>query len=202
MLFMSRCIARHRPSGAKHGGVLRALQEHAEDEDVDFVHMMAERMTQRVYKRGEIVYHKGDAAEDMCFVFSGVSRAPFSRAAHFSDGAGAWLQAADIYLENPPEGEEDSMTEAELGSIKARLLEMRPRALTRRAEELGISDDKLDVADEATDRKEALISLILDEQQQARKERGISMSRLESAGHDAEHAVDAAVSPHSLLCRI
>ena len=41
--------------------------------------MMAERMTQRVYKRGEIVYHKGDAAEDMCFVFSGVSRAPFSR---------------------------------------------------------------------------------------------------------------------------
>ena len=113
-------------------------------------------------------------------------------------GRGRWLQAADIYLENPPEGEEDSMTEAELASIKARLLEMRPRALTRRAEELGISDDKLDVADEATDRKEALISLILEEQQQARKERGISMSRLESAGHDAEHAADAAVrGPHS-----
>ena len=118
-------------------------------------------------------------------------------------GRGRWLQAADIYLENPPEGEEDSMTEAELASIKARLLEMRPRALTRRAEELGISEDKLDVADEATDRKEALISLILEEQQQARKERGISMSRLESAGHDAEHAVDAVVrGPHSLLCHI
>ena len=37
----------------------------AEDEDVDFVHMMAERMTQRVYKRGEIVYRKGDAVRKL-----------------------------------------------------------------------------------------------------------------------------------------
>ena len=51
------CIARRELSTA-----VWCAQDHAEDEDVDFVHMMAERMTQRVYKRGEIVYHKGDAA--------------------------------------------------------------------------------------------------------------------------------------------